>query len=84
GKTCNLCIPNPGQDKCHVTTSCTTTPFGAMCGCRPGYKARGASVDISIHWRLKVVGHEHRVFVKPGMECNERCVGAASCAEISI
>ena len=86
GKTCDLCIPYPEENKCHNTTSCTPTPFGTMCGCRPGYKTKSASADTSSHWRLKWShsGHEHRVFVKPGMKCDELCVGATSCAEISI
>lgn len=86
GKICDLCIPYPGEKMCHYTTSCTTTPFGAMCACRPGYKSKGSNADTSSHWRLKWSrsGHEHRVFVKPGMECDELCVGATPCSEISI
>lgn len=90
GGTCEKCIEYPGQNKCHITTSCSPTPYGTMCACRPGYKAKGASSDTSVQWRLKwtLAGHEHRVYVKPGMECNELCaqwyLGAAACAEISI
>ena len=89
GKICDLCTTSPGMNKCHATTSCITSTFGAMCACSPGYKSKGANADTSIHWRLKwsVAGHEHRVFVKPGMECNTQCdnpVGAALCTEISI
>jgi len=83
---CDFCIPYPIKNKCHSTTSCTATPFGTMCGCRPGYKATVVSADTSIHWRLKWENHEHRVFVKPGMKCNVLCdmaYGAAPCAEIS-
>lgn len=86
---CEKCSPHPGENKCHVTTSCSATPYGTMCACRPGYKALGAGTDTSLHWRLKwsVTGHEHRVYVKPGAECNELCnewyLGAAGCREIT-
>lgn len=86
---CEKCSPHPGENKCHITTSCSPTPYGTMCACRPGYKAMGAGTDTSLHWRLKwsISGHEHRVYVKPGTECNELCnewyLGAAGCREIT-
>lgn len=87
---CQLCIPYPGQNKCDATTSCSSTPFGTMCSCRPGYKANAAAGDGSTHWRLKwpVAGHEHRVYVRPGVVCDTLCdkwwLGPDSCAEVGV
>ncbi|KAF8453751.1 hypothetical protein BDZ91DRAFT_768147 [Kalaharituber pfeilii] len=86
---CTRCSPHPGENKCHITTSCSSTPYGTMCVCRPGFKAAGAPGDTSLHWRLKwnKPGHEHRVYVRPGEPCNEKCdkwyLGADGCAEIT-
>lgn len=86
---CEKCSPHPGENLCDDTTSCSNTPYGTMCACRPGYKANATNTDTSIHWRLKwvIAGHEHRVYVKPGTVCNELCekwyTGASGCAEIT-
>jgi hypothetical protein len=87
---CPTCIPYPGGDQCDVTTSCSSMPFGTMCTCRPGYKANAKDGDASVHWRLKwpVAGQEHRVYVKPGVECDTLCdewwLGPESCAEVGV
>jgi hypothetical protein len=87
---CPTCIPYPGGDKCDVTTSCSSTPFGTMCACRPGYKANAGDSDTSAHWRLRwpVAAHEHRVYVKPGVACDTLCdewwLGPESCAELGV
>lgn len=86
---CEKCDPNPGANKCHITTSCSPTPYGTQCACRPGYKANGADNDTKLHWRLKwsIAGHEHRVYVKPGTVCDTLCkeyyLGPNSCQEIT-
>ncbi|KAM5349893.1 hypothetical protein ACJ41O_006398 [Fusarium nematophilum] len=90
GGTCQLCDPAPGKNKCHSTTACSSTPFGTMCTCRPGYRADKDVRDTKLQWRLKwpVAGHEHRVYVDPGVECNTLCnewfLGAAGCEEVSV
>jgi hypothetical protein len=68
-------------NKCDATTapSCNfpdprvAKPRGA-CACRPGFKATGASdSDKTKHWRLPVLGQEHRVWVAEGVPCNAPC-----------
>jgi von Willebrand factor type A domain len=88
---CFLCVPQPGQDVCHPTTSCSPTPFGAMCLTRPGYKADGvADSDVKMQWRMKwpVPGQEHRVAVKPGTSADTLCdpqnTGPDVCKEVVI
>lgn len=87
---CPICIADPGRNKCGITTSCSNTPFGTMCSCRPGYKTKAGNGDTSTHWRLKwpVAGHEHRVYVKPGEVCDTLCnewyLGPLSCQEVGI
>lgn len=89
-KGCNLCDATVGLNKCDVTTGCSLTPYGTMCSCRPGYRADTHGDDVDQHWRLKwsLPGHEHRVYVKPGVVCNTLCdqwqLGAAGCQEVSI
>ncbi|CAG8496622.1 8131_t:CDS:2, partial [Paraglomus brasilianum] len=52
---CVQCNPNPPLNKCDVTTSCFVTPDqGAMCVCRPGFKADADNDQKAIHWRLKL------------------------------
>jgi hypothetical protein len=89
--TCALCNPQPGGDKqCDITAPCSSTPYGTMCGCRPGYRAAGAVADINVQWRLNwtVPGHEHRVYVAPGQKCDTLCNewfwGGAACREVSV
>lgn len=89
-KGCNLCDATVGLNKCDVTTGCSNTPYGTMCSCRPGYRATSPGDDLDEHWRLEwsIPGHEHRVYVKPGVVCDTLCdnwqLGAAGCAEVSI
>lgn len=86
-KTCELCIPVPGRNKCHVSSSCSPTPYGTMCTCAAGYKA---SKGNSNQWRVKwaVAGQDHRVYVTPGTECYELCdqwyLGPKGCAEVPV
>ncbi|KAK4186987.1 hypothetical protein QBC35DRAFT_499788 [Podospora australis] len=89
--SCFTCDPHPGKNKCHITTSCTPTPYGTMCLTRPGLKADGADDDdTSVQWRLNwnVPGHEHRIAVKPGTSSNTLCsfehVGNDICKEVSV
>lgn len=89
-KGCNLCDATVGFNKCDITTGCSNTPYGTMCACRPGFRADAAGDDLDKHWRLEwsLPGHEHRVYVKPGVVCNTLCdhweLGAAGCTEVSI
>jgi hypothetical protein len=88
GGGCTRCVPDPGRNKCHATTSCSDTPFKTMCACRPGYRADAKGNATSVHWRLKwpVAGHEHRVYVAPGQVCDTLCdkwyLGAEGCQEV--
>jgi hypothetical protein len=90
GGTCALCNPAPGKNHCDPTAPCTSTPFGNMCTCRPGYRSNAAVTNTDVQWRLKwpTDGHEHRVFVKPGEACDKLCneyfLGAMSCGEVSV
>lgn len=87
---CDLCHAESGLNKCDVTTGCSNTPYGTMCSCRPGYRAAAPGDSIDQHWRLQwsIPGHEHRVYVKPGVVCDTLCdnwqLGAAGCTEVSI
>jgi plastocyanin len=88
---CFLCVPQPGQNVCHPTTSCAPTPFGTMCLTRPGFKAdRVADDDVKVQWRMKwpVPGQEHRVAVKPGTSANTLCdsenTGPDVCKEVVV
>jgi hypothetical protein len=88
---CFLCVPQPGQNVCHPTTSCAPTPFGTMCLTRPGFKADGvADDDVKVQWRMKwpVPGQEHRVAVKPGTSANTLCdsknTGPDVCKEVVV
>jgi hypothetical protein len=87
---CLRCVPQPGQNRCDATTACSSTMFGTMCACRPGYKANAPNNAFSVHWRLNwpVPGHEHRVYVAPGQVCDTLCdkywLDAESCQEVSV
>jgi hypothetical protein len=88
---CFICVPEPGQNVCHPTTSCAPTPFGTMCLTRPGYKADGAADDdVKVQWRMKwpVPGQEHRVAVKPGTSADTLCdpqnTGPDVCKEVVV
>jgi hypothetical protein len=88
--SCTRCSPHPGQNKCHITTSCSVAgpDLGTMCACRPGYKAVAGRSDVQ--WRVdwSVPGHEHRVYVTPGQECGVLCdewyLGADGCKEVAV
>lgn len=90
GGKCERCVPYPGQNQCQSTTSCSSTPFGTMCACRPGYRADAKGDATSVHWRLNwpVPGHEHRVYVAPGQLCDTLCdkwfLGAEGCREVAV
>ncbi|KAF8453055.1 hypothetical protein BGX38DRAFT_1141855 [Terfezia claveryi] len=91
---CTVCNPSPLENKCDITTSCITTQPGGqtMCACRAGYKANpGFDASQLAEWRLPFGGQETRVFVKPGIICNELCENWASggkngvlCGEVPI
>jgi hypothetical protein len=90
---CRRCVASPADmddAACDITAPCSNTPFGTMCGCRPGYRANAADNNSSVHWRLTwpVPGHEHRVYVAPGWPCDTLCeqwwLGATSCQEVSV
>jgi hypothetical protein len=88
---CDTCIPHPGQNLCHPTTSCAPTPYGTMCLTRPGYKADGTDDDdFKVQWRMKwpIPGHEHRVAVKPGTSadtlCDPKHKGPDVCKEVAV
>ena len=90
GGPCTNCSPNPGENLCDLTTSCTLTDYGTMCLCRRDYKADAKDDNLRVHWRLKwsTPGHEHRVAVEPGVVCNTLCdsknTGPAVCKEASV
>lgn len=89
--SCFTCIPLPGKNLCHPTTSCAPTPYGTMCLTRPGYKADGTDDDnVKVQWRLKWLapGQEHRVAVKPGISadtlCDPKNKGSDVCKEVKV
>jgi hypothetical protein len=88
---CFTCVPQPGKNLCHLTTSCAPTPYGTMCLTRPGYKADGVDDDnVKVQWRMKwpVPGHEHRVAVVPGTSADTLCdpgnTGPDVCKEVKV
>lgn len=88
--SCSRCDPVPGANRCHITTSCSVAgpDLGTMCACRPGYQAAAAQSDVQ--WRVdwSVPGHEHRVYVAPGQECDVLCdewwKGPEGCREVPV
>lgn len=93
-KKCMVCNPSPLENKCDITTSCISTKPGGqnMCACRAGYKANpGYDASQLAEWRIPFEGQETRVFVKPGIICNELCENWASggkngvlCGEVPV
>ncbi|KAF7506551.1 hypothetical protein GJ744_011697 [Endocarpon pusillum] len=88
---CFTCVPQPGKNLCHPTTSCAPTPYGTMCLTRPGFKADRTDDDnVKVQWRMKwpVPGHEHRVAVVPGTSadtlCDRKNTGPDVCKEIKV
>jgi hypothetical protein len=84
-QTCN---PNPFFNKCTITTSCINTSSGSdYCACRSGYRADGLDPTDTRQFRLNFPGQESRVFVAPGVECNNLCnspFGTDSCQEVPV
>jgi hypothetical protein len=59
----------------------------AACACAPGFKATGAADgDVTKHWRLPILGQEHRVWVPEGVVCDAQCQGSGfdACKEVVI
>ncbi|KAL2269308.1 hypothetical protein VTJ83DRAFT_1492 [Remersonia thermophila] len=87
---CQTCDPNPFHNKCDITTSCITTmPNGRhYCACRAGYRANDIAPTDSRQFRLPFIGQEYRVFVAPGVVCNQLCdnpfPGPDSCREVPV
>ncbi|KAI9854370.1 MAG: hypothetical protein M1813_001273 [Trichoglossum hirsutum] len=83
----------PLQNTCHQPSAQTciypnpahATPH-SYCACRPGFKSAALNTDITKHWRLPVIGQEHRVWVAEGVECNTLCdgFGVDSCKEVAM
>ncbi|PMD57550.1 uncharacterized protein K444DRAFT_29930 [Hyaloscypha bicolor E] len=84
--TCpQTCNPNPFFNKCTISTCCINTPSqNDFCACRPGYRASGLKPDDPKQFRLAFAGQEHRVFVEPGVECDQPCDPGASCGEVPV
>jgi len=91
--SCSTCVPLPGQNQCHFTTSCVgvwqhsgTGPVPYYCACRAGYKASSTGTTSPAQWRLPWRGEEGRVFVQPGLVCDVLCdhweLGAQGCKEV--
>ena len=89
---CATCNPNPFFNKCTITTSCISTVGDPAkrnyCACRAGYRASGLSPTDTRQFRLEMPGQEYRVFVAPGVDCDELCLspfpGPESCKEVPV
>ncbi|KAF2464853.1 zincin [Lindgomyces ingoldianus] len=89
------CDPRPGFNGCDITTSCITLDGASkagigqhMCACRHGFRASGyAGNDKSVQVRLPWASQQGRVFVKPGVACNQLCdswqLGKDGCTEVT-
>ncbi|KAH7113930.1 hypothetical protein B0J13DRAFT_533708 [Dactylonectria estremocensis] len=84
---CNsTCNPSPGSNQCHMTASCiaVASSLNHYCACAPGYRADDASVQFRLNWP----GQEGRVFVRPGVACNQLCdewtLGSDGCKEVIV
>ncbi|KAF2499295.1 hypothetical protein BU16DRAFT_557626 [Lophium mytilinum] len=94
--TCPLqtCDPTPGANGCDISTSCISLTGAAsggagehLCACRHGFRADWTDPkDNNVQVRLPWVGQEGRVFVKPGVACNQLCdafqLGKDGCTEV--
>jgi cysteine-rich repeat protein len=84
------CDPNPFNNKCTITTSCISflNTDRDYCACRAGYRANGLSPTDSRQFRLAFPGQEYRVFVAPGIDCDQLCTnphpGPDSCKEVPV
>src|SRR4051794_27895752 len=88
---CTECVSSPNN--CDITAPCSNFLGTLYCGCRPGYKAGNAAykvydTDATKQWRIDTEpGHEHRVWVAPGVVCDQLCdspFGPAPCSEVTI
>ncbi|KAK3367286.1 hypothetical protein B0T24DRAFT_597111 [Lasiosphaeria ovina] len=96
GGQCETCNPSPPFNKCTITTSCIATPPLGLaadqqkyyCACRAGYRGSGLAPTDPRQFRLEFPGQEYRVFVAPGVECDELCSepfpGPDSCREVPV
>jgi hypothetical protein len=87
---CPTCDPNPFYNKCTITTSCISflNTGRDYCACRAGYRASGLDAASSLQFRLDFPGQEYRVFVAPGVDCDQLCTypfpGPDSCQEVPV
>lgn len=95
---CAECTPSP--DDCDATAPCSNFMGVLYCAwlvvdalyhpCKPianlNYHSRpGYRTDRGYQWKLDVPGHEHRVWVAPGVECDTLCdnpTGTDICNEV--
>lgn len=95
--TCEQCKPLPPDNKCDITTSCTYNwghkggngPY--YCACRAGYRPANPADGWRLPWYAGPNGEpsqEGRVFVKPGVVCNNLCDkwydGPKGCQEVAL
>lgn len=84
------CDPNPFNNRCTITTSCINylDTGRDYCACRAGYRANDLAANDPRQFRLAFPGQEYRVFVAPGIECDQLCdapfPGPDSCKEVSL
>jgi cysteine-rich repeat protein len=83
---------------CGLRASCTPfSPFGffpnsgnTYCMCQAGYRASGlppnSPEQYRVNWDNGLGGQTHRVFVRPGQDCDQLCdaTGANTCSEVPI
>jgi hypothetical protein len=84
---CTQCVPSPNN--CDITAPCASFVNKLYCACRPGYKAgQYSNSDATKQWRIDTLrGHEHRVWVAPGVVCDTLCDnpwGILPCAEVAV
>ncbi len=78
---------NPNSNNCLWPTAQNCVPFGGKatyCACAPGFKANFPNGDKDHHWRVNQPGHEHRVWVAEGVQCDVLCVNPLTCGEVSM
>ncbi|KAF8455800.1 hypothetical protein BDZ91DRAFT_852745 [Kalaharituber pfeilii] len=85
-RPCPQCTSSPNN--CDITAPCSNFLGKLYCGCRPGFRAAGNPQDTNTQWRIDTVpGHEHRVWVAPGVVCNTLCdvpYGPFPCKEVAV
>src|SRR4051812_4095598 len=73
--SCTQCVSSPNN--CDITAPCSNFLGTLYCACRPGYKGGNAAyqvddTDTTKQWRIDTEpGHEHRVWVAPGVVCDQ-------------